>query len=189
MSIEERLAELRVTARCGIDPSLPYDNVAGLIDMVSELRPGNVLEIGSDRGVSTEVFLLFSGHVTVLDPWIYGKNRYDDFMARCGGYSNLTVIKGFSPFELHKLAPASFDLVYIDAVHEYLPIIRDIQAAWPLVKAGGWISGHDYWPPVNYIDIIPAIDGLFGKANVRLFSDSSWLVKRPDKLPTIGEVE
>lgn len=187
--IEERLKELRVTARCGIDHTIPYDCTEGLIDLAQATRPGRMLEIGSDRGVSTEVFLLFAGHVTVLDPWIHGEDRLEAFLTRVGHYPNLTWARGFSPSCLRIMPRESLDMVYIDAVHEYQPIIDDIQAAWPLVKPGGWIAGHDYWPPVNYIDIIPAIDGLFGKANVRTFADGSWLVRRPDKFPTIGGLE
>lgn len=37
-----------------------------------------------------------------------------------------------------------FDLVFIDAEHSYEATSADIRAWAPLVRAGGWISGHDY---------------------------------------------
>ena len=81
------------------------------------------------------------------------------FMARCGAYPNLTVIRDYSPRGVLNMAPkylGYFDLVYIDAVHEYQPMLDDVRASHPLIRAGGWISGHDYWHPDNGQDIIPA---------------------------------
>ena len=44
-----------------------------------------------------------------------------------------------------------FDIVYIDASHEYEPVLQDIKAWLPKVKKGGFICGDDYvggWPGV-----------------------------------------
>ena len=44
-----------------------------------------------------------------------------------------------------------FDIVYIDAAHEYEPVLQDIKAWLPKVKKGGFICGDDYvgrWPGV-----------------------------------------
>lgn len=39
------------------------------------------------------------------------------------------------------------DSVFIDASHEYEHISGDIQAWRELVRPGGIIAGHDFWPP------------------------------------------
>lgn len=177
-----QLDELRRTPRCG-DEQTGLDCVDGLIDMIEYAKPKRVLELGSDRGVSTECFLLLCEHVTAVDPWAALPERYDVFMQRCAKYTNLSVIRDYSPAALTDLPDASFDLVYIDAVHVYQSCIDDARASHRLVVPGGWMAGHDYWSPNNDLDIIPAVDALFGKQNVKAFSDGSWLARRPRKLP------
>jgi len=41
-------------------------------------------------------------------------------------------------------APASVDLVFIDAGHVYSDVARDLAAYRPLVRPGGILCGHDY---------------------------------------------
>ncbi len=209
MDIESRLDELRLTPRCGNDLDIVVDTTPGLIDLVQEVRPRRVLEIGSDRGVSTEVFLLLCEEVVVLDPWedfpaiscafdhIEGNVAQADFMImrrrhgrqfldRCGGYPNLKIIRDYSPRAQPAMAAeytGYFDLVYIDAVHEEQPVVDDIRASWPLVREGGWIAGHDYVVADGDANrVIPGVDFVFGKGNVKVFGDSSWLIRRPDHL-------
>lgn len=50
-----------------------------------------------------------------------------------------------------KFKDSAFDIVYIDASHEYEPVLQDIKAWLPKVKKGGFICGDDYvggWPGV-----------------------------------------
>jgi len=151
--------------------------------MIEYAKPKRVLELGSDLGVSTECFLLLCEEVTVVDPWHDYPDHYDRFMQRCGKYPSLKrVIKGYSPEALADLPDASFDLVYIDAVHIYQPCIDDARAAHRLVAPGGWIAGHDY-SPYNIDDIVPAVHAMFGEENLKTYSEGSWLVPRPDVIP------
>lgn len=208
--LESRLDQLRKTPRCGDDLDNPIDTVSGLIDLVREAQPRRVLELGSDRGVSTEVFLLLCEEVVVVDPWDgfpdvsfafdhieddaakadfmdMRRTRGQQFLDRNGGYPNLKIIRDYSPNA--QLAMAAqytgyFDLVYVDAVHEYQPVIDDVRASWPLVREGGWLAGHDYVvTDGGECQVIPAVDFLFGEGNVKVFSDSSWLIQRPDHHP------
>lgn len=55
-----------------------------------------------------------------------------------------TLHRGMSSDVLPTLAPASFELVYIDADHSESGCRADLQEAWRLVRPGGWIAGHDY---------------------------------------------
>lgn len=210
MDIESRLDELRQTPRCGDDLDNPVDTIHGLIDLVREAAPRRVLEIGSDRGVSTEVFLLLCEEVVSVDPredfpdvsftfdHVEGDEAQADFMNmrrtrgqqfldRCGGYPNLKNIRDYSPNAQLAMADeytGYFDLVYVDAVHEYQPVVDDLCASWPLVRDGGWMAGHDYVLSDGEANkVIPAVDFVFGKGNVKVFSDSSWLIRKPDKMP------
>ncbi len=47
---------------------------------------------------------------------------------------------------LGKLAPLSLDFCYIDASHGYEQVGAEIAAAWPLVRSGGILAGHDFGP-------------------------------------------
>lgn len=56
-----------------------------------------------------------------------------------------------------------FDLVFIDAGHDYDNIITDIFHWEPKVKKGGWISGHDY---PNSHGVVQAVDDIYGSGNI-----------------------
>jgi hypothetical protein len=73
----ERLKQLRTTPRGGSDFRHAIDNPTGLMDLLDFANANgpfpvlDVLELGSDRGVSTEVFLNRVTRVTAVDPWDY----------------------------------------------------------------------------------------------------------------------
>lgn len=182
MDLARNLQRMRETGRGDGPYTHDLNNTTGLIEMIEYAKPKHVLELGSDLGVSTECFLLLCDTVTVVDPWADYPEHYDRFMQRCAKYPGLKVIRGYSPAALADLPDASFDLVYIDAVHIYQPCIDDARAAHRLVRPGGWIAGHDY-SPYNIDDIIPAVHAMFGEENIKTYSEGSWLARRPDVIP------
>lgn len=49
--------------------------------------------------------------------------------------------------ELTQTKPeGKFDSVFIDGSHHYADVACDIECWMPLIRQGGIISGHDYWP-------------------------------------------
>ncbi len=65
-----------------------------------------------------------------------------------------------------------FDIVFIDALHDYESVMADINAWWPLVRHGGVLSGHDYnhkWPGVER-----AVADQFDLMQIGLGPDSVW---------------
>jgi len=165
-----RLAELQLEPRC--TPGAPQSNYCGgLIDLILEAQPDTVLEIGANRGVSTECFLLLARHVTVVDSWEgeWTKN-FGAFVERTRGYRNLKIVRERSPQALEQFPAASFDLVYIDGDHDEESATRDIIAAQRVAKK--WIAGHDFDRP----GVIRAVHKILRPNMLKLFSDSSWLI-------------
>jgi SAM-dependent methyltransferase len=67
--------------------------------------------------------------------------------ARLAGYLGDTRIEldGRGSLPVAETFPdKSLDLVFIDACHEYEPVLADIRAWLPKVKPGGMLAGHDY---------------------------------------------
>jgi hypothetical protein len=78
-----------------------------------------------------------------------------------------------------------FDVVFVDALHDYESVKQDIALWWPLVREGGYLAGHDYnhrWPGV-----MRAVAEHFNLMDVCLGPDSMWWVKKPD-IPILNEV-
>lgn len=46
---------------------------------------------------------------------------------------------------LQQQPEASLDFVYIDAAHVYWAVIQEISEAWPRIKPGGILAGHDFY--------------------------------------------
>lgn len=167
----DRLKELLVTPRC--EGGLPQTNfVGGLLDLISTAKPVSVLEIGSDSGVSTECFLLHCDRVVAVDSWEgQWAPHYQNFLERCGSYPNLEIVRERSPDALNCFSDNEFDLVYVDADHEYDPAYRDIAAAMRVAKH--WMAGHDFIAS----GVERAVRELLG--NPLVFSDTSWLIRSP----------
>lgn len=53
----------------------------------------------------------------------------------------------------------TFDSIFIDGCHEYAECKADIQAWMSLLKPGGLICGHDYWPV--HVGVMDAVNEVF----------------------------
>lgn len=146
------------------------ERIPGLLQLLNETCfPAHVLEIGSFRGVSTEVFLLHAKSVVAVDPWEDAAIKRD-FEARCCPYPHLTQVQGYSPGACPR---HQYTMVYIDGDHSYDAVMKDIVVAQSFLPR--YIAGHDY-AGVDTPGVKQAVDEYFGKPH-RIFSDSSWLVR------------
>ncbi len=70
----------------------------------------------------------------------------------CGYSDSIMLIIADSLTASALFADATLEWVHLDARHDYVSLMADIQAWLPKVKRGGWISGDDYnetkWPEV-----------------------------------------
>lgn len=70
--------------------------------------------------------------------------------------------------------PASIDIIFIDALHDYEHVKQDIALWWPKVRIGGVLSGHDFnhkWPGCER-----AVAESFDLMHVGVAPDSVWFV-------------
>lgn len=157
----------------------------GLLQFIKRCNnPETVVQIGVAIGDDTELWLETTPNTTIysVDPWCcerfhknYGEVGYKTFIERFKDFKNVIPVR-LSSVDASKVFPdCFFDVVYIDAMHDYENNSQDITLWISKVKEGGIIGGHDYcdlWPGV-----IKAVDEKFGKDNIEWFKDSSWLVK------------
>jgi predicted O-methyltransferase YrrM len=145
----------------------------------------NIAEIGVWKGRCTAMWNveLINSNIEynyyAIDHFKGSKEHYNP------GYFYEETLKNLSPI-IHKInlldsssIEASiqfkdeyFDIVYIDASHEYEFVKEDIIAWLPKVKKGGIICGDDYiegWPGV-----IKAVNEFFPKVNV--IGNQQWYV-------------
>lgn len=70
------------------------------------------------------------------------------------------------------------ELVYLDASHSYLDVMRDIQDWYPIIKPGGLLFGDDfdeYWP-----DLCSAVKDAAGRLGTPYEIDGNkWIIRKP----------
>lgn len=159
-----------------------------LIEYINQYTPTKELtlvEIGSYAGESTKIFCENFGKVISIDPYIedYDMNDpachnmklndvYDVFIENTFHLNNLKHIRKTSDDAVINLKGKSIDVVYIDGLHTYEQVRKDIHNYTPHIKPGGFICGHDYHPHWN--GVIRAVDEIFEKPD-KVFSDTSWI--------------
>lgn len=123
-----------------------------------------IVEIGSYYGRSSCALGLAcvgsNRRIFCIDPWrMLDLGNLDFFehweanVRSCGVRELITPLRGKSHDVLARwkelAGGAPIDFIFIDGWHEYGPVLRDLQLAFPLVKDGGWIAMHDViesWP-------------------------------------------
>lgn len=145
---------------------------------------GRILEIGSYLGASTtaighaiqgrgvELYCLdcwhdyqaqgFFGH-TLAGTGATDQSIFSRFQANTSFLGEqLRILKGTSAQFRNFLPAGFFDLIFIDAAHDYESVKQDIQIAFKAIVPGGIICGHDYHS--EGIGVIRAVDELIYQA-------------------------
>jgi predicted O-methyltransferase YrrM len=169
------------------------EDILGLKQLCEEIvTPKSIIiEVGSYSGESAAIFARHCGLFIAIDPWVttvernavagvkyrYDRMRlveqtFDKRMRKFG--SKVIKVKATSEQASHFFLNQYADLVYIDALHNYKSVLRDIKFWLPKVKSGGWIGGHNYGKP--YEGLIRAVTESLGTPN-KVYRDSSWIVK------------
>lgn len=159
----------------------------GLRNLIQDLGPvanKRMIEIGCFIGESTTIFAQYFSEVIAVDPFESGydindstshldfTSVYSEYIKRTSSYPNIKTIRLTSDSAVDLLDDEIFDFVYIDGLHTYEQVKKDITNYKPLIKQGGVIAGHDYHP--NWNGVIDAVNEMLGGPD-KVYEDSSWI--------------
>jgi len=147
-----------------------YRDQGKLLESILERMPKtdnklNIAEIGVYKGRCTamwNIILINSGikyNYDAIDNFIGSKEHIKNIDYYSEALSNLSciinkinLIKNDSVAQSKTYPDEYFDIVYIDASHEYEDVKADILSWFPKVKVGGFFCGDDFihsWPGVK----------------------------------------
>lgn len=163
----------------------------GLEDLIAHIqtyadtKDMTMVEIGSYAGESTVIFAKHFKNVIAIDPFM---NDYDPNDITCQFMELTDVHKVFNsviePFDniqhiqktsddaIFDLKGQKFDFIYIDGLHTYDQIKKDVRNYYPLVNQNGFIGGHDYHR--NWQGVVNGILETLGIPD-ETFKDTSWI--------------
>lgn len=118
-----------------------------------------ILELGSWKGRSTSCLAAnTTGIVVATDTWQGSVEHHAElkgkptsglwwaFQQNTSRYDNIWPLhaNSLAAAKMISSGPTRFDLIFIDASHDYESVKADIEAWMPLLTPGGVLCGHDY---------------------------------------------
>lgn len=166
----------------------------GLIDLIiyinsfSTTKNMEMIEIGCYSGESTVIFSDYFKNVITIDPLEANYDTkdsasqsdyrfvYEIFQQRTRTRNNIQLMKNKSDdaYNILKSMDKKVDFVYIDGMHTYEQVKKDIQNYKNLINESGFIGGHDYndgWKEVK-----SAVNETLINVD-KIFKDTSWIKK------------
>jgi predicted O-methyltransferase YrrM len=164
------------------------DNVSSkeLEDLIKQIDDkSTMVEIGSYLGESTVIFAKYFDKVISIDPYLdnYDPNDiactlapfedvYQQFLKNISSFKNIQHIRKKSDDAVDDIKNISF--LYIDGMHTYDQVKKDILNYISKINKGGFIGGHDYHPV--WSGVVQAVDECVGTPDM-IFEDFSWIKK------------
>lgn len=180
-------AKFNVDAR---NDNLPLGAACTRFDLAvlfAELGYKRGAEVGVREGIYSEILCKANPNLELLciDPWeptfkyTPRKTRrlYQETVDRMAPF-NAELIKGYSLEVVKDIPDKSLDFVYIDALHEFDPVIQDIIQWVPKVVSGGIVAGHDFCHSRNG-GVVFAVE-----AYTRAHNINPWFLTSHDKEPS-----
>lgn len=171
--------------------NLPYTGKLATRELLAELFADLGFKYGAEIGVRyghySQVLCAKNPGLKLLsiDPWApYRKHSveamegtYQAAKARLEPY-DATLIRKTSMEAVKDIPDESLDFVYIDAMHEFDPVMMDILHWAPKVRRGGIVAGHDYcWYYQG--GVVLAVD-----VYARAHNINPWYVTQLDREPS-----
>jgi predicted O-methyltransferase YrrM len=171
-------------------PLRRWDVLAGLCESIGAKT---FVEVGCKEGRTTGALLnaLPDLRVITIDPWAPIPNADEDykdwdfaaierqFWENVGAHKERVDHWRMTSREAGNemnVAGRKFDVVFIDAGHDYENAFADIRAWWPLVREGGYLCGHDYQH--KFPGVMRAVAQCFPLMRVAVMPDSVWCVQK-----------
>jgi hypothetical protein len=146
-------------------------------------RAGLGVEVGCCQGESGEIAAQYLGELVCVDSWDGGFQKFEAiFDRRLEKFTNIRKLKGPSHEIAREFPDGTADVVYIDAMHDYENVKRDVLSWFPKVRMGGYIAGHDYDALETHVGVVQAVDQLLGKPEKIFLPDSTWLFTKTEAL-------
>jgi len=172
----ERISGMDISNALQVEGAMNEPELAWLAEQAS--KNYRIVEVGCWQGRPTTVLAdNTEGKVFAVDHWL-GSEEHQEFLRdkpedyvlklweknlryhlashkvyKIQGYSHIIAAHWLKNKQL-------FDMVFIDASHDYANVKRDIQCWEPLVIKGGTLCGHDYgYPPVTKAvqELVPGV--------------------------------
>lgn len=154
-----------------------------------------LIEVGAFAGDATKIFCKHFKYVDVVDPWESGRGDisnkvdmnevYKKFIENtihvkpgCLTVNKMTFLQFYDKSFYLREDDLDYDMIYIDALHDYESVRIDIEKARFLINDRiGILAGHDYteapYQGKQFPGVVQAVDEIGGPDCV--FSDSSWI--------------
>jgi predicted O-methyltransferase YrrM len=130
-----------------------------------------ICEVGVYRGRTTRVLLDNSqAHIWCVDTWNYDIEDWPAFRRTIGkDWGRITPMRMRSsiaaPRLFYEFGAGWFDMIFIDAGHDYQSVRVDIESYRQLLRPGGLFCGHDYSPKA-WKGVVRAVNELVGDFRV-----------------------
>lgn len=174
-------------------------------EVLQELARGKVcVEIGSWKGKSTAAMAEVAKEVIAIDTFkastdapmpLFGQKQEDnfttleDFVENTKDYDNINVFINLSENVVGEFQEKTIDLLFIDGMHDFDSVHKDVINYIPLLKDDAIIAFHDYGKRYGFESVTKVVDILFGKENIQnLTRGLCWVYKKDFKKVAIATV-
>ena len=147
--------------------------------LAAMFKPKKILEIGTRRGYS--LIAMFKGYPQVEFIWSCDNESYEKGsqgvalgnLVTSGWQGNDRFVTASSYTDEFKNAinDKTFDLIHIDAAHDYPDVVHDLELTLPVLSKDGVMLVHDY---TYILDVKKAVDEFAVKYNLNCLLINSY---------------
>ena len=151
-------------------------NRLNFVDIINKKQYKIAVEIGVRYGWFSKYLLDNSclEHLSAIDPWNFNEENNDP----TGSYNiakrnfheygdRVKMIVAKNEDVVHLFPINQIDFVYLDGLHDYLSVKKDLENWYGRLKNGGCMAGHDY-NKNQWSGLCRAVDEFVEKYNVKL---------------------